>query len=235
MTDTTFLLDGCDIPFTDGQSILDAARAAGAYIPHLCWHPDFTAHGSCRLCTVKVAGRHLASCTTRASAGMVVENLTDELQNLRKSLLQMLFVEGNHFCPGCEKSGQCVLQATAYQVGMDTPHFEEFYPQRELDGSHPDLLLDRNRCIACGLCVRASAQVDQTHVFELAGHGLGTHVVVNSVDGTLKHANIDRHARSVQVCPVGALLPKRVGFAAPIGERRYDLAPIEAPGNQEMP
>ncbi len=74
----------------------------------------------------------------------------------RKTLLQMLFVEGNHFCPSCEKSGNCLLQATAYEMGMEGPHFEEFYPDRAVDASHPDLLLDFNRCILCGLCVRAS-------------------------------------------------------------------------------
>jgi predicted molibdopterin-dependent oxidoreductase YjgC len=91
-----------------------------------------------------------------AGAGQEVQSNTDELNAQRKTLLQMLFVEGNHFCPSCEKSGNCLLQATAYEVGMTGPHFEEFYPNRPVDASHPDVLLDLNRCILCGLCVRAS-------------------------------------------------------------------------------
>lgn len=232
---SNFLMDGVAIPFTEGQSILGAVRAQGGYIPHLCWHPDFAAHGSCRICTVKVNGRTMAACTTRASQDMQVENLTPELQALRQTLVQMLFVEGNHFCPSCEKSGQCGLQATAYEVGMEAPHFEAFYPQRAVDASHPDILLDRNRCILCGLCVRASAEADQTHVFQISGHGLEAHLIVNSPDGRLQTANIEVGAKSVHICPVGALMPKRVGFAVPLGQRRYDLAPISDPTQQEQP
>ena len=82
---------------------------------------------------------------------------TAELNAQRRTLLQMLFVEGNHFCPSCEKSGDCLLQATAYEMEMAGPLFEEFYPDRAVDASHPDVLLDLNRCILCALCVRASA------------------------------------------------------------------------------
>ena len=160
-----FLLDGQDVPFEPGESVLAAARRAGRYIPHLCWHPDFTAHGSCRICTVKAGGRAVAACTTQAAEGLEVESDTPELNAQRKTLLQMLFVEGNHFCPSCEKSGDCLLQATAYQMGMEGPHFEEFYPSRPVDASHPDLLLDFNRCILCELCVRS-----EEHTSELQSH-----------------------------------------------------------------
>ena len=74
-----FTLDGQPVPFTPGQTLMQAAREAGHYIPHLCWHPDFTAHGSCKLCTVKVNGRFSTACTTAASAGQVVENRSPEL------------------------------------------------------------------------------------------------------------------------------------------------------------
>ena len=84
----------------------------------------------------------------------------------------MLFVEGNHFCPSCERSGNCLLQATAYQHEMAGPHFEEFYPTRPVDASHPELLLDFNRCILCELCVRASREADGKSVFAIGGHGL---------------------------------------------------------------
>ena len=85
-----FLLDGEPVPFAPGQTIKEAAKAAGKYIPHLCWHPDFTAHGSCKLCTVKVGGRFATSCTTPAAEGLVVDNHTPELKEKRKTLLQLL-------------------------------------------------------------------------------------------------------------------------------------------------
>ena len=221
----TFSLDGREVEFGPGDSILQAARRAGHYIPHLCWHPDFAAHGSCRLCTVKVNGRSGAACAIQASSGQEVESDTPELNTQRKTLLQMLFVEGNHFCPSCEKSGNCLLQATAYQMGMDGPHFEEFYPDRRVDASHPDLLLDLNRCILCGLCVRASAQ-EGKHVFAMGGRGVASHVLVNSDSGQLGDSAIDATDRAAAICPVGAILPKRRGFVIPIGQRRFDGHPV---------
>jgi [NiFe] hydrogenase diaphorase moiety small subunit len=222
----TFSLDGVDVPFHDGDSVLQAATRAGHYIPHLCWHPEFGAHGSCRICIVKVDGRASAACTTKARAGAAVENRSPELDAHRKTLLQMLFVEGNHFCPSCEKSGQCQLQATAYEMGMEGPHFEEFYPDRPLDASHPDLLLDFNRCILCELCVRASRDVDHKNVFAIGGHGIGTRLLVNSASGRLVDTTMALADRAASVCPVGVILPKRRGFAVPIGERRFDRHPV---------
>jgi [NiFe] hydrogenase diaphorase moiety small subunit len=116
MTSPTFTLDGVDVPFTDGQSILAAALAAGVYVPYLCYHPEFTPHGSCKVCTVKVNGRTQASCTTPARAGDVVESNVEEVTTSRRELVQLLFTEGNHFCPSCEASGNCTLQAVGYEL-----------------------------------------------------------------------------------------------------------------------
>lgn len=224
----SFTLDGKAVPFTEGQTIIQAATAAGVFIPHLCYHPEFKPHGSCKLCTVKVNGRQTASCTMRAAAGMVVESDTEEINAERRALTQMLFVEGNHFCPSCEKSGNCQLQATAYHLGMMSPHFDHFFPNRAVDASHPDFLLDFNRCILCSLCVRASRDVDGKNVFALSGRGIKTHLIVNARSGRLADTDFDAADKAAQVCPVGVILKKRHGFAVPIGERQYDQAPISA-------
>jgi [NiFe] hydrogenase diaphorase moiety small subunit len=224
----SFTLDGKTISFASGQTIIQAALVAGSYIPHLCYHPEFKPHGSCKLCTVKVDGRPTASCTTLAQAGMEVESDTPELNEQRRTLTQMLFVEGNHFCPSCEKSGDCMLQATAYQLGMMSAHFVPFFPSRPLDASHPDLLLDFNRCILCSLCVRASRDVDKKNVFALSGRGIDTHLIVNAKSGRLADTDVTLEDKAVQVCPVGAILKKDRGFAVPIGRRTYDLKPIAA-------
>jgi [NiFe] hydrogenase diaphorase moiety small subunit len=220
-----FALDGMDVPFQPGETIIQAATRAGRYIPHLCWHPEFAPHGSCRLCTVKVNGRVGAACTIKAATGLEVESHTEELNAHRKTLLQMLFVEGNHFCPSCEKSGNCLLQATAYEMGMEGPHFEEFYPDRPVDASHPDILLDFNRCILCELCVRASRDVDGKNVFAIGSHGIGTHLLVNSDSGKLVDTPMALGDRAASVCPVGVILQKRRGFVIPIGKRRFDAKP----------
>ena len=222
----TFTLDDQEIEFGPGDTIMQAVTRAGGYIPHLCWHEGLQAHGSCRLCTVKVNGRMGAACAIMASTGQIVESNTEELNAQRRTLLQMLFVEGNHYCPSCEKSGNCRLQATAYEAGMTGPHFEEFYPSRPVDASHPDLLLDLNRCILCELCVRVSHELDGKNVFAVGGHGIETHLVVNSPTGLLGDSTMAVTDHAAGVCPVGALLPKRRGFAVPIGQRRFDQKPV---------
>ena len=222
----TFILDGKTIPFEEGQTIIQAAGAAGVFIPHLCYHPEFKPHGSCKLCTVKVNGRHTASCTMRAAAGMVVESETEEINAERRALTQMLFVEGNHFCPSCEKSGNCMLQALAYELEMLSPHFPEFYPDRPVDASHPEVLLDFNRCILCELCVRASRDVDGKNIFALSGRGITKHLIVNAESGRLADTDFSLADQAAHVCPVGVILEKRRGFAVPIGSRRYDVEPI---------
>jgi [NiFe] hydrogenase diaphorase moiety small subunit len=224
----SFLLDGVAVPFTPGETLLQAATRAGHWVPHLCWHPDFDAHGSCRLCLVEVGDRAVTACTTPAAAGLEVGNRVPELDASRRTMLQFLFVSGNHFCPGCEVSGNCTLQATAYALEMDTPRFEPVAIRRPIDASHADILLEPDRCILCELCVRASRDVDGKDVFAIAGYGLDAHLVVNAESGRLADTALAASDRATEVCPVGAILPKRRGFATPIGQRRHDAAPLDA-------
>ncbi|MBK9595455.1 MAG: (2Fe-2S)-binding protein [Rhodocyclales bacterium] len=218
----TFTLDGKVIPFEEGETIMEAAAAAGAYIPHLCHHPEFKPHGSCKLCTVNIGGRLGAACTNRAEEGAKVESETEALNADRLALTQMLFVEGNHVCPSCEKSGNCQLQAVAYHLGMLTPHFTHFFPARDVDASHPDVLLERNRCILCELCVRASRDVDGKNVFGIGGRGIRARLIVNSASGRLADTSLSVTDRAAEVCPTGAIIRKRHGFTIPIGKRLYD-------------
>ena len=232
----SFTLDGADVPYRPGQTIIQAALAAGRYIPHLCYHPEFKPHGSCKLCTVKVDGRDMAACTTPAAPGIAVESDTQEINDQRRMLVQMLFVEGNHFCPSCEKSGNCTLQATAYELKMMSPHFDMFYPDRPVDASHPDVLLDFNRCIMCSLCVAASRDVDKKNVFAMGGRGiLGRRIHINSESGKLADTDFAVTDRAASICPVGVILVKRKGFAVPIGERKYDKLPINLQVTEETP
>jgi [NiFe] hydrogenase diaphorase moiety small subunit len=229
----TFTIDGEELPFAPGETILEAATRAGHYIPHLCWQEGYAPHGSCRTCLVKAGTRTVAACSTRVLPDMEVTLADEELAAQRREVLQMLFVEGNHFCPSCEKSGRCRLQATAYAAGIEGPHFEELYPNRAIDASHPELLLDFNRCILCGLCVRASAEQDGKSVFALGGHGIASHLVVNSPSGLLADSDIHPDDAAVAICPVGVILRKRVGFAVPIGQREFDRQAISDEGRDD--
>jgi [NiFe] hydrogenase diaphorase moiety small subunit len=220
----SFTLDGQDVPFAPDQTILQAVMAAGRYVPHLCFNREFRPHGSCKVCVVKVNGKPAAACTTVPNPGDEVESEIPELIDLRKNLVQFLFTEGNHFCPSCEQSGNCVLQAVGYELGVMSAHYSPLFPNRPIDASHPEVLLDFNRCILCELCVRASAEVDGKHVFALSGRGIGKHLIVNAESGRLADTDLALTDKAMEVCPVGVILRKRRGFAVPIGERTYDQA-----------
>ncbi len=226
-TTIEFTIDGKTIQGRPGQTILEAAQQAGVYIPRLCYMKGLTPFGGCRVCTVLVNGRPQAACTQPIAPGMLVENDTPELIKYRRSLIEMLFVEGNHFCMFCEKSGNCELQALAYRFGITAPKYPYMFPQRDLDASHPDIFIDRNRCVLCGRCVRASRDVDGKHVFDFVGRGPHKKVAVNAEAG-LGASNADVRDKAVEACPVGAILKKRVGYVVPIGQRLYDHKPIGA-------
>src|SRR5450631_156811 len=217
ITPNTITIDGQEIPFKDGQTIMDTALAAGVYIPHLCHRPGLTPHGSCKLCVVDIGSRGVSACTTPAVAGQQISNNTPALNEVRKTITQMLFIEGNHICPSCEKSGDCTLQAMAYLLGMLDGHFPQFFPRREVDASHPTVMLDRDRCILCALCVRASREVDGKNVFAISGRGITAHLIVNSPSGKLVDSDLETNDLAVHICPVGAILIKEHGYEVPIG------------------
>ena len=215
-------IDGQSIPFAEGQTVIEAAQDAGISIPHLCYHPDYEANGSCKMCTCNIDGRQVSSCTTPAADGMVVVSNTEELNSERRALAQMLFIEGNHHCPSCEHSGNCVLQDQAYKLGMTALIFPNFTAGRKTDASHPDILLNRDRCIYCELCVRASRDTDGKDIFCITGRSQNKGLAINSDTGLLKDSGLDVDDAAANVCPVGCIIKKRQAFTKPIGQRDYD-------------
>lgn len=220
----TFTVDGIEIEAAAGQTIIQACDAAGIYIPRLCYHPDLEPAGHCRVCTCKIDGRRSSACTMPAATGMVVESNTPELNGDRRTVIEMLFVEGNHFCPSCEKNGDCELQALGYRLGMAAPTLPYLWPKRELDATHPDIFIDRNRCVLCSRCIRASRTVDGKSVFGFEGRGI--HMRLNIDAKNLDDTAIAAADKAVHVCPVGCIVIKRTGYRTPYGSRRFDQTPI---------
>ncbi|MBO9421112.1 MULTISPECIES: 2Fe-2S iron-sulfur cluster-binding protein [Stappiaceae] len=222
-TGFSFTIDGVEVTAYAGQTIMEAADEAGVYIPRLCDHEGLRHQGSCRVCTVKAGGRSVSACTQPAAPGQAVENETPHLNKMRRDLVEMLFHEGNHLCPICEASGNCELQAMAYRLDMtEATKFPYLEPCRALDASHPDIALDTNRCISCGRCIRASQDVDGKGVFGYVGRGIHRRVAVNGENLADTDAAVTDNAISAEVCPVGCIIRKRVGFVTPIGEREFD-------------
>ena len=224
-TKMNFTVDGVAVQGEPGQTILQAAALAGIYIPHLCAMKGLSPWGSCRVCTVMANGRPQAACTMPIAEGMVVESETAELRDLRASLVEMLFVEGNHYCMFCEKSGNCELQAMAYRLGILAMRHPYMFPVRKLDASHPDVMVELNRCIQCARCIRASQELDGKHVFQFIGRGAHKRIGVNAKAGA-GGTNLSVIDKAAEACPVGSIVKKRVGFAVPVGQRLYDSKPI---------
>lgn len=217
-------IDGKAINAKEGQTIVEAARENAVYIPTLCDFKSLKPAGTCRVCSVKVNGRILPACHTTVSHGMKVENETDELVDLRRGLIEMLFAEGNHMCPSCEKSGNCELQAMAYRYKMLVPRFSFNFPHRKIEASLPHLLIEHNRCIQCLRCVRGVKAKDGHDIFGFIRRGRNIRITVDTTD---PEALSEKTAQAaMDICPVGALIKKGLHYMTPVGERKYDLKPI---------
>jgi [NiFe] hydrogenase diaphorase moiety small subunit len=231
MNKIKFTIDGKECFTEPGQTIMEAAKANGVYIPALCRYEGLKPAGSCRVCTVRVGRGHMAACTQPVAEGMAVENIVPDLEDMRKSLIEMLFVEGNHLCPTCQKSGNCELQALAYRYQMLVPRFPYQFPVRQVEPAGPNLLFEQNRCIQCLRCVRGVKAKDGKAIFGSVKRSGKTKI---AFDHDLVAALSPAEAKkAMDLCPVGALLKKEVGFTVPIGKRKFDQKPIGSEFDQE--
>jgi len=223
MSDIKFTIDGKACSAKAGQTIVEAAKDNGIFIPVLCHFDGMKPAGACRICTVKVDGRNKTACTEPVVEGIEVENNIPELEEMRKSIVEMLFVEGNHMCPVCEKSGNCELQALGYRYTMLIPRFPYLFPNKQIN-AYTKIMHDQNRCVQCTRCVRDIKTPDGKNVFGVVNRGDHTLVAVDAeAEATLSD---DMAMKAMEQCPVGAILKKEVGFIVPIGKRKYDSKPI---------
>ncbi len=219
-----FKIDGNECMAEAGTYIVEAAHQNGIYIPTLCNMPGVKPKGSCRICTVKINGRLMTSCTTPVTDGMEIESNSNDINELRKSIIELLFVSGNHFCPACEKSGNCELQALGYLYQMMVPRFPYDFPKREVDASSPFIIKDQDRCILCKRCIKSIKDEEGRSYF--AFHNRGNHLEV-VLDKELA-ANMTKETAELAMnnCPVGSIIVKEKGFVVPIGQRKFDKKPI---------
>ena len=207
-------IDGEFVAATEGQTILEVARAANKYIPALCYMEGLTPVGACRLCIVEVAGinRLLPSCTTPVQDGMSVTTNSKKLQLYRRMILELLFAERNHVCAVCVSNGHCELQALAQRLGVTHIRFPYSYPKLNVDVSHRRFVLDHNRCVLCTRCVRACDELEGAHVWDIGMRGVNSRVVCELNAEWAESSGCTSCGKCVHVCPTGALAEK--GMAA---------------------
>jgi [NiFe] hydrogenase diaphorase moiety small subunit len=218
-------IDGVPITVREGQSLVEAAFEHGVYIPTLCYHPNKPVLGTCRVCSIRLNGHVVAGCTVPVREGLEVEVEAPDLDLMRREVVELLFAEGIHNCPSCEKSGRCRLQGVAYEVEMDVSEFPYRYPQREPETRAQQIWLERDRCILCHRCVEfVRDRTTGAKIFALTGRGEGARI---EMDIELADAMpADQVDEAVDICPVGAILHKEAGYVEPIGRRRYDRVPL---------
>jgi len=220
MENVSFKIDGRNCSAEKGINLIEAAKQNGIFIPTLCHFKHLNPIGSCRVCTIKSNGKTIAGCTLNVAEGMDVEVNTPELLDTRKAILEMMFVEGNHFCPSCEKSGDCEMQNLGYETGIRYTRFPHLFVDRIVDARPERIVVNQNRCIKCRRCIEEIITNDGYKVFSLTERGNDTLVSIDYEQEAKLSESQAEHA--MNICPTGSILVKGKSFGKPFGERQFD-------------
>jgi predicted molibdopterin-dependent oxidoreductase YjgC len=206
----TLTINNRKVVVPEESTILEAAAGAGIHIPTLCNHPDLSNVGACRLCVVSVekARTLQTACTTPVFEGMVVNTESDEARETRRFVLEMLLSDHPNECMTCEVNGDCELQNLAYEYDVPWPDHNGSRHTYEPDpDSNPFIFIDRNKCVLCGRCVRACAEIQGRNIWSFASRGFQSKLVAGA-DQLMLDAGCESCGQCVAFCPVGALYDK---------------------------
>lgn len=200
----TLTVDDSEISADKDTTILQAALDNDIYIPHLCYHPDLSPPGICRLCMVEADGEMRFACQTMVEQGMVVKTRTPEVDKIRRSNIEILVANHHITCRGCPGIGHCELQKIMAYIRIDKKRVRRLrLPKEELsiDNSNPFFDYDPNHCVLCEICVRTCEKIQ--NALHLVGRGYKTKVVFYG-DSSICESCMECVVR----CPVGALITR---------------------------
>jgi len=254
----TITIDGRELRALARQTVLEAALANGIDIPHVCYHAEVGPIGSCRLCIVEIEAVNglPTSCTTPIAEGMVVRTETEQINKLRKALLELLLLNHPTACLVCDKQELCLkyrynpskagrttgcnfcnnkdicdIRKLAERFGLTELIYPPSYEGRPLERAEPFIDRDYNLCVLCGRCVRICRDVHGTAAVEFVDRGGRTRVAGPS---ELPHAELQCRfcGACIDVCPTGALSDRYAKWrgAPDRSEQTYcALCPIGCP------
>ena len=201
----TITINGKKYEFTDEKNILTIIRKAGIEVPTLCYQPELSTFGACRLCTVENdRGQCFASCSEEPRDGMVIYTHTERLRKHRKLIVELLLAAHCRDCTTCDKHGNCTLQTLAYQLGVNNVRFANHREEMPVDHTSYAIVRDPNKCILCGNCVRVCNEIQGVGVLGFAHRGTDA-MVTPAFNRNLNETNCVSCGQCRVVCPTGAL------------------------------
>ncbi|MEW6702652.1 MAG: molybdopterin-dependent oxidoreductase [Bacteroidota bacterium] len=213
----TIIVDGKQIEFKHGQTIIEAARAAGIEIPHFCWHPSLSISGNCRVCLVEIEKmpKLAISCSTYAAEGMVVHTQSEKTLQARDAVMEFILINHPLDCPICDEAGECKLQDYAYAHGSGESRFEEIKVRKEKRVQlGPNIKFDGDRCIMCSRCIRFSDEIAKQN--QLTFVKRGDNVTITTFPG--ESFDNPYTLNTTDICPVGALTNQDFRFKSRVWE-----------------
>jgi NADH-quinone oxidoreductase subunit G len=237
----SFKLDGKDIPFEPGDTIIRAAWRQGIEIPHYCWHPGLSVAANCRMCLVEVKGprtpqmpilawdddkqayvqstkpKLTPACQAPAVEGQEVFAKNEQALNAHASVQEFLLLNHPVDCPICDQAGECKLQDywDTSQGKLKRKLTEPVHKPKAVRFG-PTIVYDGERCIMCTRCIRFCDEVAGDHVLDMRERGNKNEIVVSPG----RELDNDYTFMTEHVCPVGALTTKDFRFKARVWQLR---------------
>ncbi|WP_197386554.1 NADH-quinone oxidoreductase subunit NuoG [Ralstonia pseudosolanacearum] len=224
-------IDGKKVEVAEGSLVMEAARQAGTYIPHFCYHRKLSIAANCRMCLVEVekAPKALPACATPVTAGMKVFTNSEKAVKAQKSVMEFLLINHPLDCPICDQGGECQLQDLAVGYGKSESRYQE--EKRVVFHKNVGPLIsmeEMTRCIHCTRCVRFGQEV--AGVMELGMLNRGEHSEITTFVGQTVDSELS--GNMIDLCPVGALTSKPFRYSARTWElaRRKSVSPHDGLG-----
>lgn len=238
MKKVSLQIDRYIIQADEGQSVLQAALDAGIYIPHLCYHPNLTSLGNCKLCCVEIEGEDgvVQSCEKNVREGMIVHTQTEAAKKRRMTALELILASHPKDCTSCDKYLNCELQALMQYMGVVHSRLREI-EKDNIRIAKSDTLIKREmqRCIQCGRCVRVCE--DLRGVGALSVNKKNGETYINTPDDKILAETECRFCGAcVEICPTGAIQDVKGVFASDVpGKQALIPCQNECPAHTDIP
>jgi NADH-quinone oxidoreductase subunit G len=216
-------VNGVEVEFEPGMTVLQVAELAGEEIPRFCYHERLSIAGNCRMCLVEVKPgppKPQASCALPAAEGQEIFTKTPMVKKAREGVMEFLLINHPLDCPICDQGGECDLQDQAMGYGRDDSRYEENKRAVEEKAMGPLIKTVMTRCIQCTRCVRFITEVAGSPEIGLISRG--EDVEITTYLGAAVTSELS--ANVIDLCPVGALTSKPYAFEA----RPWELKKTES-------